>query len=115
MALRDRLSESGTIAAWCGMRAGHQLCTYDLVISCRALGRQVEDILLAESFRFVAHALGATEILLPWREGPRNAPALAWLAQRLGAKPGVSPATLPVPAPSASARFVTFNHSTHAP
>ena len=115
VALRDRLSESGTIAAWCGMRAGHQLCTYDLVISCRALGRQVEDILLAESFRFVAHALGATEILLPWREGPRNAPALSWLAQRLGAKPGVSPATLPVPAPSASARFVTFNHSTHAP
>lgn len=115
VSLRDRLSDSGTIASWCGLRSGHQLCTYDLVISCRALGRQVEDILLAEAFRFVARALGATEIALPWREGPRNAPALKWLAQALGATPATSPATLPVPESHAQARFVTFHHSTHAP
>lgn len=86
--LRDRLSDSGTVAAVVARREGTELVVEEVTVSCRALGRGVEDALLARALLLLAD--GATsEVRVDWVEGPRNAPALAWVRRLVsGELPG---------------------------
>lgn len=81
VAMSDALSDSGLIAIVAARRDGrNRLVIDELTVSCRALGRNIEDIMLFKAFELLADHLGtAGEILVSYAKGPRNGPALAWL------------------------------------
>ncbi|MGY1689547.1 HAD-IIIC family phosphatase [Geodermatophilus sp. SYSU D01105] len=80
-ALRDRLSDSGVVALVAGRRgADDRLVVEELCVSCRALGRGVEDVLLAAAVGRLMEETGAGSAAVAYTPGPRNEPARAWLA-----------------------------------
>ncbi len=80
-ALTDRLSDSGVVALVAGRRAQDgRVVVEELCISCRALGRGVEDVLLAAAVGRLMEEHDATAVSVDHRPGPRNEPARAWLA-----------------------------------
>ncbi len=84
VALSDRLSDSGVIAVLIAEREGDVLVVTELCISCRAMGRNLEDTIVLEALRGMPVFEGCTEILFRVQHGPRNGPALAWLGALLG-------------------------------
>lgn len=82
--LADRLSDSGTVAAILLSREAGTLVVDELCVSCRALGRRIEDALVLAPI--LAHPLaeGATQLAFRVAHGERNEPALLWLAGLLG-------------------------------
>jgi FkbH-like protein len=88
-ALRDRLSESGTVFGLAAHSDGECVVVDDLTLSCRALGRGIETpVVLAALSRVVAE-LGATSVIFPFTTGPRNEPARRWLADLSGEDPAL--------------------------
>lgn len=84
IALRDRLSDSGVVGAMFGTFDGDVAVVEEWTISCRALGRGLEDMMAACAL--TAAAPRATACRFHYRTGPRNAPALEWLAKLSGEK-----------------------------
>lgn len=82
--LADRLADSGSIAAIFMRRAAEMLVVEELCISCRALGRRLESLIVGEAVRGAAEALGVRRVVFDYVTGPRNAPALAWLQDLIG-------------------------------
>ncbi|NND00944.1 MAG: HAD-IIIC family phosphatase [Gammaproteobacteria bacterium] len=78
--LKDRLSDSGIVAVIVAERAGLQLKIEEICISCRALGRQLEDIMILETIRSMPVFAEVTEVLFQMSRGPRNGPAIEWLS-----------------------------------
>lgn len=81
--LRDRLSDSGVIGLVSGRRQGEALVIDELCISCRALGRNLEDLLVGQAVRWILEELPADRVEFEHRTGSRNEPARQWLAQLL--------------------------------
>jgi FkbH-like protein len=91
-AVRDQLSDSGTVAAIFARFTDDAIWLEEIAISCRALGRQIEDVLITEAVRGIVreHAAGSgslSALHIFFREGPRNRPARDWLAARFGRQP----------------------------
>jgi len=84
-ALRDRLSDSGIVASMVCHREPGRIVVDELAMSCRALGRGVETPLVLTALRRVVGELGSTAVVFPFTVGPRNQPALRWLAEITGA------------------------------
>ena len=86
VALSDDLSDSGVIAALFARREGGGWIVEDLCISCRALGRGLEDEIVlgaVEGFAQQGAAVGFAHA-----EGHRNQPARTWLERLSGAPLG---------------------------
>jgi FkbH-like protein len=81
--LGDRLSDSGVIAVFIAERHGKELRIEELCISCRALGRQLEDNIILVALRDMPIFKGCQEVAFRVQHGPRNQPALDWLAQQM--------------------------------
>jgi FkbH-like protein len=81
--LEDRLSDSGVIAIIIAVREGDNLVVEELCISCRAMGRQLEDTMILVALRDMPIFDGCREVLFRVGQGPRNQPALDWLARLL--------------------------------
>lgn len=80
-ALRDRLADSGVVALVVGrLLPEGTLLVEELCISCRALGRGIEDHLLAAAIGRLLEETGAGAVRVAYAPGPRNEPARAWLA-----------------------------------
>lgn len=81
IAMRDRLSDSGLIGIVVGERQNEQIHIIDIVISCRALGRRLESIMLFNAFVLIAQSLQNTqkEVFLHYQKGERNKPFLQTL------------------------------------
>ena len=84
IALADRLSDSGIIGAVFTRRQGARLIVDEIAISCRALGRGLETIMIGEAVRRAGGGATLTEVVFRLTPGPRNEPARAWLAQVAG-------------------------------
>lgn len=82
--LKDRLSDSGIIAVIVAERHANDLVIEELCISCRALGRQLEDTIILWSIRNMPQLEGAETVSFRVTHGPRNQPAIQWLAKHLG-------------------------------
>lgn len=82
--LSDRLSDSGVIAVIVAERQGERLLVEELCVSCRAMGRQLEDTIILEALRRMPIFAGCQELAFRVAHGPRNQPALDWLARLLG-------------------------------
>ena len=85
--LYDRLSDSGIIAVIVAERQGAQLLVEELCVSCRAMGRQLEDTIILIALQGMPIFAGCREVAFRIQHGPRNQPALDWLARLLGEEP----------------------------
>ena len=77
--LRDRLSDSGVVAAMFGRIHDDEVIVEEWVISCRALGRELEGLMAKVALTTVAPE--ATSASFIYRKGQRNMPAMEWLAK----------------------------------
>lgn len=94
VALADRLSDAGTIAAIFTRREGRALVVDEIAISCRALGRGAEDALICAAVVRACRELGVDVARFVVKEGPRNEPARNWVS---AITPELAPgATVPI-------------------
>jgi FkbH-like protein len=96
--MKDRLSDSGVIAVIVAERSGERLVIEELCISCRAMGRQLEDTMILVAIREMPLFAGCSKVVFHVRNGPRNQPALDWLAQMLRSDTRPDPGYHPIPA-----------------
>ncbi len=82
--LSDRLADSGTVAVIVARREGQTLRVEDICISCRAMGRGLEDAIVLLALRGMAAFEGCTQLAFEVQETDRNGPARQWLAGLLG-------------------------------
>jgi len=75
ISLRDRLSDSGIIGAVFTRLEGRCLWVDEIDVSCRALGRQLEELMIMEAVRRAIGPAPVTDVAFAFRPGPRNAPA----------------------------------------
>jgi FkbH-like protein len=80
IALRDRLSDSGIIAMAVTERAERTLRVHELCVSCRALGRRLEDLIVGHLLGGPSGLTDVDDVIFTFVDGPRNQPARAWLA-----------------------------------
>jgi FkbH-like protein len=80
--LSDRLTDSGVVAAMFGRIVDDEVFVEEWVISCRALGRELEDAMAVSALSAVTKQ--AKVAWFDYRTGPRNAPAREWLARLAG-------------------------------
>jgi FkbH-like protein len=83
-ALSDRLSDSGIVLALVAIFEADRLIVEDLCISCRALGRGIEDRIIGEALNGLLAGTPIRRILFRHATGPRNGPARAWLSHLAG-------------------------------
>lgn len=79
IALKDRLSDSGIIGVVIGHYKQGQWLLKEICISCRALGRKLEDVVLAQSIQIMRQRRSSNIVAIEYNYAPRNSPALAWL------------------------------------
>ncbi|HJU23307.1 MAG TPA: HAD-IIIC family phosphatase [Casimicrobiaceae bacterium] len=79
--LADRLSDSGIIGLVAGAREDDVLRVDELCISCRALGRRLEDSMVTKALAIMAGHAAPRQVRFALRKGTRNAPAREWLAR----------------------------------
>lgn len=77
--LSDRLSDSGIIAVIVAERSGSHLIVEEVCISCRAMGRQLENDIILHALRQMPIWAGCKEVEFRVRYGERNQPAIDWL------------------------------------
>lgn len=90
VSLVDRLSDAGTIAAIFTRRDGEVMVVDEIAISCRALGRGIEDFMICTALVRVGDELGVDAACFATTSGPRNLPARKWLDGLLGSRPADS-------------------------
>ena len=73
----DKFGDSGLVAVLVSKIDNNALQIVEFCISCRVLGRGLEEIIFAS----LVSATGqeCKDISMTWRDGPRNKPALDWL------------------------------------
>jgi FkbH-like protein len=81
---RDRFGDYGVVGLFVCAARGEALVVETFLLSCRALGRGIEEQMLAEIGRR-ALASGKAQVELPFVRGPRNQPARALLERVAGA------------------------------
>lgn len=84
VSLSDRLSDSGIVGLAVGRRNHDTLVVEELCISCRALGRGLEDALIFPALAALPCAQGCDWLEFATATGPRNEPARQWLARIAG-------------------------------
>lgn len=96
--LSDRLADSGTVAVIVARRAGTTLQVEDICISCRAMGRGLEDSIVLLALRGMAAFEGCDSVAFEVQVTDRNGPARQWLAALLGSAEPPAAGTHGVPA-----------------
>lgn len=86
--LRDRLADSGSVGSILARRDGSALIIDELCISCRAMGRHLEDVMITEAIVGILAELPAPSVCFTHNIGPRNSPAREWLSAYTGANLG---------------------------
>jgi FkbH-like protein len=83
--LADRLSDSGLIAAVFTRVVDNDCYVDEVCVSCRALGRGLEDLLVLGAVRAgFADGFVPSDLCVRYAAGPRNGPALQWLRKLTG-------------------------------
>lgn len=78
--MSDKLSDSGIIAILICKNKENNLYVDELTFSCRALGRNIENIVISKMLQISKEYLKAGDtVLINYEKGARNLPALTWL------------------------------------
>lgn len=83
ISMSDKLSDSGIIAILVAKKNNHSFSILDLCISCRALGRKLEEIMLFYSLDLLKERFQIKNdtILIHFQKGERNQPFLEFLSK----------------------------------
>lgn len=73
--LSDKLSDSGLISAIVAKKNDDYIEIVDCFMSCRALGRGIEKIIIENSIDIIMKQFGSKKVLINFCEGPKNLPA----------------------------------------
>ncbi|BCZ24960.1 HAD-IIIC family phosphatase [Mycobacterium senriense] len=84
VALSDRLSNSGVIALVLVRKDGDRLRVDELAMSCRAMGRGLESILVTQALKALPCWEEVREVCFQVRRTDRNTPARRWLTDIVG-------------------------------
>jgi FkbH-like protein len=82
--LADRIADSGIIGVLACSWQGNTLRVDELCVSCRALGRRLEDSMITTALLLVAGQRQPGNVMFLPRRGLRNEPARHWLALYAG-------------------------------
>ena len=82
--MRDKFCDSGIIGAIFARAEGDRLLIDEVSVSCRALGRNVENPMIALALAPIIEKCGLRDLVFWFREGPRNLPARMWLSSFTG-------------------------------
>lgn len=77
--MKDKLADSGSIGSLFARRESGILFVDELCISCRAMGRRIEDTLITAAIRRLLEDLPSDVVRFAYTRGDRNQPALRWL------------------------------------
>jgi FkbH-like protein len=102
--LEDRLSNSGIVGVLVGSRSADALHVDEVCVSCRALGRRLEDAMLTAALLAMAGKRKPARVIFAPRTGPRNAPARRWLEQYADVAASGSAKCVDVPFAAVSAK-----------
>jgi FkbH-like protein len=84
--MRDRFCDSGIIGAIFARVENNQLVIDEIAVSCRALGRSIENPMIALALAPIIERCGLHGVAFFCREGPRNMPARRWLTSFTGSQ-----------------------------
>ena len=82
--MKDRLADSGSVASLFFRRKDDVLVVDELCVSCRAMGRRLEDIMIVAALEGALDVLPASIVRFVHSIGPRNQPARTWLSSFTG-------------------------------
>ena len=79
--MSDKLSDSGIIAILIAKKSDKNLIVDELTFSCRALGRNIEDIVITKMMLLAIDELKTSNsVIINYQKGARNLPAQNWLS-----------------------------------
>lgn len=81
--LTDKLSESGLIAVCTGNKIDDYLEIQECFVSCRALGRGIDEVIVLGMISYMQEALKVSNIKVQFQKGERNLPAEKFVAKYL--------------------------------
>ena len=84
VSMSDNISDSGLIALFAFAYEDDAAVLQEICISCRALGRGLENLMLIAAVRAVAQAHPFSSVRFEYATGPRNGPARKWLEDLAG-------------------------------
>ena len=81
--LKDRFVDSGIIFAALGHNEKSTFVVDNLVLSCRAMGRGLEPLIVGKGLNLLATESDCSKIEIGWVKGPRNLPFLEFLEKTI--------------------------------
>ena len=92
----DRFGDFGLTGLANFSLAGTEARIVDFVMSCRVMGKKVEEVLLGYTVA-QAKAAGADQVIAPPVDGPRNGPAKTFFAAKFGDRAAIDLARVAIP------------------
>lgn len=83
LCLSDRLSDSGLVGVFAGRKKGDWLELEECFVSCRALGRGIDEIMVCGAVSILLEHFGVRKLHVQFRNGPRNNPAQTFVKDHL--------------------------------
>lgn len=83
ISLSDRLSESGIIGVCVGKSEGSYIVIEECFISCRALGRGIDRVIVFGAIQGILNEFQAEMVQICFQNGPRNVPAQKFALENL--------------------------------
>ena len=83
ISLADKLSDSGLIGVCVGREEEDYVVIEECFISCRALGRGIDDVIVLGAIDGIAHRFGKSRVKVLFQRGERNTPAKQFIEQHL--------------------------------
>ena len=79
LSLSDRLSDSGLVGVFVGRRQDDHMELEECFVSCRALGRGIDEIMVSGAISVLLKHFGLDRLRVQFQTGPRNKPAEAFV------------------------------------
>lgn len=83
ISLKDSFSNSGLIGFVAAKVENKSLIVFDLCLSCRALGRNLESVMIFKSLEYLAKNHIVNEIIIKYTQTEKNLPFRAWISNYL--------------------------------
>lgn len=83
LSLSDRLSDSGLVGVFTGRRQNDHLELEECFVSCRALGRGIDEVMVSGAISVLQKHFGVSKLHVQFQTGPRNKPAEAFVKEHL--------------------------------
>lgn len=83
LSLSDRLSDSGLVGVFVGRRQNEAMELEECFVSCRALGRGIDEIMVSGAISILLQHFGVSRLHVQFQRGPRNKPAESFVQEFL--------------------------------